>query len=337
VNSAAAGVPEFADVKKAAARLRGLVIETPVLESPELNARLGGRLLIKAECLQRTGSFKFRGAYNRIAAMADEDRQKGVVAFSSGNHAQGVALAAKLLGSPAVIVMPTDAPAIKLGNTESLGAEIVLYDRLKQSREAIAAQISKDRGATLIPPFDDAFVIAGQGTCGMEIARQTATMGVDPDAIVVPASGGGLVAGIALALSESMRRTAIYSAEPAGHDDLARSLRTGKRMANAPGIRSICDALLAPTPGEITFPINLSLLAGGVAVTDDETKAAMRTAFTDLKIVLEPGGAVALAAALTGHVSVRGRVIVVVCSGGNVDPDIFCEAIRSPRMSEAAP
>ena len=321
--------PDFAAVEDAARLIAAHASVTPLLESPLLNARLGGRLLVKAEPLQRTGSFKFRGAYNRIARLDAAERRQGVVAFSSGNHAQGVAAAAQLVGAPAVIVMPSDAPAIKVANTRAYGAEVVTYDRLREDREAIGRRIRDERGATLVPPYDDPHVIAGQGTVGLEIARQAEAAGIAVDAVAACASGGGLVAGIALALARTSPGTAVHVCEPAGFDDHARSLAGGARVANAPGAQSICDALLAATPGEITFSINRRLLQSGIAVSDDDVLRAMGVAFRDLKLVVEPGGAVALAAALTGKLPVAGRTVVVVCSGGNVDPATFARALAT--------
>lgn len=323
-------LPSIADVEAAAGRLAGVVVRTPLLESPELNERLGGRLLIKAECLQRTGSFKLRGAFNRIAQLTKAERRHGVVAFSSGNHAQGVAAAAAQLGTKATIVMPSNAPAVKIANTRASGAKVVLYDRARESREAIAEAIVAKTGATLVPPFDDPDIIAGQGTCGLEIADQAETLGARLDAVVVPASGGGLAAGIGLALAGRSPRTKIFTAEPKSYDDVARSLRSGRRQSNRPAPASLCDALMAPRPGRITFAILRRLKARGVAVSDDEVMAAMRLGFAPFHIVVEPGGAAALAAVLAGRVPLRGKCIAVVCSGGNVDPAIFATALSSP-------
>ncbi len=321
--------PDFDAVADAARLIAPQATVTPLLESPLLNARLGGRLLVKAEPLQRTGSFKFRGAFNRIARLDAAGRRQGVVAFSSGNHAQGVAAAAQLVGAPAVIVMPADAPAIKIANTRAYGAEVVIYDRLREDREAIGRRIRDERGATLVPPYDDPHVIAGQGTVGLEIARQTQAAGIAVDAVAACASGGGLIAGIALAMERLSPSTEIHVCEPAGFDDHARSLAQGARVANAPGAQSICDALLATTPGEITFSVNRRLLSGGVAVDDDAVLQAMGVAFREFKLVVEPGGAVALAAALRGRLPVAGRTVVVVCSGGNVDPAVFARALAA--------
>jgi threonine dehydratase len=316
-------LPAFADVEAAAGRLRGLAVPTPLLESEALNERAGGRVLLKAECLQRTGSFKFRGAYNTISQI-DAD---AVVAYSSGNHAQGVAAAARLLKKAATIVMPADAPAIKIESTRSYGAEVRLYDRARESREAIGAEIAARTGAALIKPYDDARIIAGQGTAGLEIAAQARDRGVEVDVVLIPCGGGGLIAGCTLALMQAFPHIAVYAVEPAGLDDTARSLEAGERQANAPEATSICDALLIPTPGELTFAINRRLLAGGLTVSDHEVRSAMALAFRHLKLVVEPGGAVALAAVLSGKLALDQRTAAVVLSGGNVDPALFAAAI----------
>jgi threonine dehydratase len=284
-------------------------------------------VFLKAETLQRTGSFKFRGAYNRLAAIPPEQRAGGVVAFSSGNHAQGVAAAAQLLGMPCVIVMPRDAPRAKRERTAALGAEIVLYDRAREDREAIANDIASRRGAILVPPYDDALIIAGQGTAGREIVDDLHDLGLTPDIVVVTASGGGLTAGIALAVRARVPDAALYTAEPQGFDDHARSFRSGRREQNAELSGTICDALMARTPGKLTFAINQSLVGAGVVVTDDEVAAAVAFAFAELKLVVEPGGAVALAAVMTGKVNVVGKVAVAILSGGNVDPEVFSRLV----------
>lgn len=319
--------PTFADVEDAARRIGGEAAVTPLLRNSALDARVGGRVWVKAETLQRTGSFKFRGAYNRLSRLSEGERRAGVVAFSSGNHAQGVAEAARIVGCPAVIVMPSDAPAVKLDATRRMGAEIVTYDRFTQSRDAIAEAIAAQRGAVLVPSYDDPHVIAGQGTVGLEIVRQLAAEGEQADQLLCPASGGGLMAGIGLAMSALSPATRLFVVEPAGFDDHALSLAAGERRANAPGARSVCDALLASEPGAITFPINRRRLSGAVSITDDQALAAMRVAFETLKLVLEPGGAVALAALLSGAVECRDRTTVVVASGGNVDPALFASVI----------
>ena len=330
-----ASPPTFADVKAAAGRLAGRAVTTPLLSSPALDERVGGRVLLKAETLQRTGSFKFRGAYNRISQIPEADRPAGVVAYSSGNHAQGVAAAAALLGIPATIVMPSDAPAIKLANTRGYGAEVVLYDRNNEVREEIGAEITDRRGATLVRPYDDPAVIAGQGTCGLEIALQAAELEARLDAVLICCGGGGLSAGCALALTELCPETEIYTVEPKGFDDTARSLAAGSRVANDPAARSICDALLAPTPGELTFAINRRLVNGGLSVSDAEVAAAMTYAFKTLKLVLEPGGAAALAALLSRRLDARGRTVALTLSGANVDPEIYRRILAEENSASA--
>jgi len=315
------------DVTAAAKRLQGLAVRTPLLESPALNERVGGRVLLKAETLQRTGSFKFRGAYNRISQIPEAARAAGVVAFSSGNHAQGVAAAAALLGLPATIIMPKDAPAMKLANTRAYGAEVMPYERNSDYRETLAAEIAEKRGATIVPPYDDADVMAGQGTCGLEIAEQAAALGVQLDALLVCCGGGGLTAGCALAMAERSPSTDVYTVEPKGFDDTRRSLAGGERVSNADGGQSFCDALLSPTPGRLTFAINQSHATGGLAVSDAEVAEAMAFAYRTLKLVVEPGGAVALAAVLAKHLDARGKTVAVVLSGGNVDPQAYAEIL----------
>lgn len=325
--SDATRLPDFDAVRAAAARLAGQARRTPLLAGTPLDEYTGGRVLLKLETLQHMGSFKFRGAYNRLCQLAPAERAAGVVAFSSGNHAQGVAYAARLLGIPATIVMPADAPRVKMANTLALGAEVITYDRLSESREAIAARLARERGAALVPSFDDPDIIAGQGTVGLEIAEQAAESGATLDDVVVCASGGGLVAGTALAIRALSPATRVWTAEPAGHDDHRRSLAAGRREANAPGTRSICDALLAPEPGVLTFEINRQLLAGGLAVSDAEVRAAIAFAARSLKLVVEPGGAVALACVLSGKIETRGRTVAVVLSGGNIDDELLRDVL----------
>jgi threonine dehydratase len=320
-------LPDIDAIRAAAGRIAGQAVLTPLLESPAVNARLGGRLLIKAEPLQRTGSFKFRGAYNTLSQLSPEARRKGVVTWSSGNHAQGVAAAAQVLGIPALIVMPKDAPAIKIANTRGYGAEIVLYDRIKESREDIGTSIAGERGATIVAPYDEPQVIAGQGTCGLEIAAQAKSRDIRLDAVLICCGGGGLTAGCATALAADSPDTKVYAVEPTGFDDTGRSLAAGHRVANAPEAKSFCDALLAPTPGELTFAINRRLLAGAFAVSDREAAQAMAVAFADFKLVVEPGGAVALAAVLSGKYAIKGKTVAVVASGGNVDRETFSQAL----------
>jgi threonine dehydratase len=320
--------PTFIDVQAAGRRLGGITVRTPLLENQRVNAKLGGRLFVKAECLQRTGSFKIRGAYNFLACMSDADRRKGVVGWSSGNHAQGLAEAARLMGVKATIVMPADAPALKVANTRASGAEIVLYDRVKESREEIGLGIAKNTGATVVPPYDHPWILTGQGTAGLELAEQAKALGVTLDAVAAPCSGGGLATGVALGVKGISPSTTVHAVEPAGFDDMARSLAAGRKQRNARLSGSICDALLAPEPGDVTFPLARKLLGSGLVVTDDEVLDAMEVAFREFKLVVEPGGAVALAAALAGKLPVSGSSVAVVCSGGNVDHDTFRRALE---------
>jgi threonine dehydratase len=316
-------LPTAADVDAAAQRIAGVALRTPLLNSPVLDALTGARVFLKAETLQRTGSFKFRGAYNKISSIPTEAKAGGVVAFSSGNHAQGVAAAAGLLGMPAVIVMPADAPVAKRERTAALGAEVVLYDREREDRAAIAADIAARRGATLVPPYDDPLIIAGQGTIGREIAEDLARLGVSPDVVVIGASGGGLAAGTTLALKARMPQAKFYTVEPEGFDDTARSFKSGQRESNARMSGSICDALLSNSPGELTFEINRALIGEGLTASDEEVGRAVAFAFRELKLVVEPGGAIGLAALLAGRPEVKGKVVVGVLSGGNIDADLF--------------
>jgi threonine dehydratase len=316
-------LPTAADIDAAALRLAGVALRTPLVTSPVLDGLAGARVFLKAETLQRTGSFKFRGAYNKLALIPQHQRAGGVVAFSSGNHAQGVAAAAALLGMPAVIVMPSDAPKAKRERTVALGAEVVLYDRMREDREAIARELAAARNAVLVPPYDDAQIIAGQGTAGREIVDDLQALGLSPDVVVVTASGGGLTAGIALAVKARAPLARVYTAEPVDFDDHARSFRSGKREVNAALIGTICDALMARMPGELTFAINQKLVCAGVAASEQEVAAAVAFAFRELKLVVEPGGAVALAALMSGKIDIKGKVAVAVLSGGNVDPELF--------------
>ncbi|MBH0236817.1 threonine ammonia-lyase [Methylobrevis albus] len=319
--------PTFADIEAAAARLSGYATLTPLLPVHDVAVGGGGRLFVKAECLQRTGSFKFRGAFNRLSMIPEAARGPGVVACSSGNHAQGVAAAAEILGMPAVIVMPRDAPAIKIRNTEGYGARVVLYDRRTEDRDVIARAICAETGATFVHPYDDPGVMAGQGTTGLELVRQLADLGRVPDVVLVCASGGGLTAGISLAVERLAPGCAVYTVEPAGFDDHARSLAGGVRVRNAEPDGSICDALMAATPGLITFSVNGPRVAGGLTVSDDEALAAVAFAARRLKLVVEPGGAVALAAALTGKLPLEGKTVVAIVSGGNVDDAMIVRAL----------
>jgi threonine dehydratase len=321
----------LADIEAAAARLKGQAVETPLIESPALNARAGGRVLLKAETLQRVGAFKFRGAYNRLSQLSESQREAGVVAFSSGNHAQGVALAARLLGCPAVIVMPSDAPRVKMEATKAYGVEIRLYDRLTEDREAISAALAAQRGAVIVPAFNDLDIIAGQGTVGLEIARQTQALGASLDIVLAPVGGGGLMAGIATALEALSPASQLWGVEPDLFDDTRRSLAAGSRQSMKPNGRSLCDALESPSPGDLTFPILQRTLAGIVTVSDLEVAEAMRYAFTSLRLVVEPGGVVGLAALLAGKVKLAGRTAAIVLSGGNVDPELFSDILAGRR------
>src|SRR3954451_17301169 len=311
--------PTAADVDAAAKKLAGVAIRTPLVNSPVLDQLLGARVFLKAETLQRTGSFKFRGAYNRISSIAPDQRAGGVVAYSSGNHAQGVAHAAQLANMPAVIVMPSDAPKAKRERTVALGAEVVLYDRNTEDRAAIARELAQKRGAVLVPPFDDPFVIAGQGTAGREICEDLEKLGLKPEVVVVGASGGGLIAGIALAIKARVPGAKFYSAEPEGFDDTARSFKSGKRETNPRMSGTICDALMTNTPGVITWEINRKLVGDGVTASDAEVGRAVAFAFRELKLVVEPGGAIGLVALLAGKLDIKGKVVAAVLSGGNVD------------------
>lgn len=314
---------DASDVYAAAKRLEGHARLTPLLESDFLNDIAGRRVLVKAECLQRSGSFKFRGAWNALSAMDDKTRARGVIAFSSGNHAQGVALSAKLHGVPALIIMPEDAPAAKIFNTRSYGAEVVLYDRHNEDRDEIGARLAQERGLTLVKPFDEPDVIAGQGVCGLEIAAQAKAAGVTEADVLICCGGGGLTSGIALALEAEAPGLRARPAEPENFDDTGRSLLSGRREKNDPAHRSICDAIVTPSPGEITFPLMKRLCGPGLAVADEEARCAMATAWKHLKIVAEPGGAVALAAALFRRDQIEGDSVICVVSGGNVDPAVF--------------
>lgn len=327
-------LPTFSEILAARKRLHALASVTPLIEHPALNARTGGRILLKAETLQRVGAFKFRGAYNKIAQVDRETFPGGVVACSSGNHAQGVAAAATLLGLPSLIVMPSDAPALKIQRTKEFGAEVVLYDRVREDRDAIARRLCAERTAAYVHPFDDRDVIAGQGTAGLELMEQAAAADAVPDAVLVGASGGGVVTGVSIAVKEINPAIEVFSVEPAEFDDFSRSLKSGARERNDKLSGSICDALMAQTPGEITFALARKNLAGGLTVTDDEVRAAVRFAFEELKLVVEPGGAVSLAAILAGKIPARGRVVAALLTGGNVDPELFADIIgASPRAA----
>jgi threonine dehydratase len=316
-----------ADIEIATKRLTGIAVRTPLINAPVLDELIGARVFLKAETLQRTGSFKFRGAYNKVSSIPHDRRAAGVVAYSSGNHAQGVAAAARLLGLRATIVMPSDAPKAKRERTLALGAEVVLYERNSENRAAIAKKIVAERGATLVPPYDDPLIIAGQGTIGTEIVEDLAGLSLKPEIVIVGASGGGLAAGISLGVKVRVPTAKFYAVEPEGFDDTLRSFKSGKREANARMSGTICDALMSNTPGELTFPITRELIGQGTTVNDTEVARAVRYAFNELKLVVEPGGAIGLAALLAGKLAVKGKVVVGVLSGGNVDADLFARLI----------
>lgn len=316
-----------AAIAAAARRIGPFVRETPLLGAPALDAAAGRRVLVKAECLQHTGSFKYRGAKSAVTALMEGVPPKGILAYSSGNHAQGVARAAAEAGLPSVIVMPADAPRLKIEATRAAGAEVVPYDRYTESREAIGERIAAERGLALVRPYDDAQVIAGQASVGIEIARQALAAGIERAEVLVPCSGGGLSAGMAVALAEAAPGFRVRTVEPAGFDDARLSLAAGERRPHPPAPPSICDALMAPMPGELTFPILDRQAGPGLAVTDDECLAAMAWAFRALKICLEPGGAAALAAVLFHGDAIGGDAVIAVGSGGNVDPEIFRRAL----------
>ena len=318
---------DIAMIEAARQRMNGEAIRTPLMSSSFLDEIAGRKVLIKPECLQRTGSFKFRGGWSAVSALEPEVRKRGVIAFSSGNHAQGVALAASLHGVPAVIIMPRDAPKIKIENTKAYGAEVVLYDRANEDRDAIGATLSEERGLTLIRPYDEPLVIAGQGTVGLEIAEQAQEAGIEKAEVLVCCGGGGLTSGVALALEAKAPGLKVRTAEPEHFDDVARSLASGKIERNAALSGSICDAIVTPQPGNITFPILKRLCGAGIAVTEEEALRAMVLAFQRLKIVVEPGGAVALAAALFHGDELETDTIIAVASGGNVDSAIMADAL----------
>ena len=314
-------------IKAAAARLAPVVRRTPMVNSPFLDEMAGRRVLVKAENLQHTGSFKFRGGWSALSGMPEAQRINGVFAYSSGNHAQGVAMAAAKFGVPAVILMPQDSPSLKIANTKALGAEVVTYDRLRDSREEIGARLAAERGLTLVKPYDEPLVIAGQGTVGLEIVEQAMAEGVRNADVLVPCGGGGLTSGISITLEGSGLRA--RTCEPEGFDDTARSLLSGKREVNATQGGSICDAIVTNSPGEITFPIMLKNCGAGLVVSDSEAMKAVALAYQRLKIVLEPGGAVALAAALFHGEEISGDAVIVVATGGNVDTDVFMRCLET--------
>jgi threonine dehydratase len=316
-----------ADILAASEAIKPFAVRTPLLSSPALDAATGARVFLKPEMLQRTGSFKFRGAYNKLSSIPAATRAAGVVGFSSGNHAQGVAAAAQLFKVPATIVMPADSPKTKRERTKGYGADVVLYDRDREDREAIARAICAKNGATLVPPYDDPKVIAGQGTLGREIADDLAALGLTPDLVVVPASGGGLTAGVAIGIKTRFPNATLMTAEPENFDDHARSFAAGHREQHHAQGRTICDALMAQMPGELTFSINQQLVTAGAVASDAEVGEAMKFAFREFKLVVEPGGSVGLAALLAGKLNAKGKTVAIVMSGGNVDAELFSEMI----------
>ena len=319
--------PTIDDIHAAAAQIKPYAFVTPLIESQRLNALLGGRVLLKLETLQRVGAFKFRGAYNKISRLSKQLNPGGVVACSSGNHAQGVADAAALMGLPAVIVMPADAPALKIARTKALGAEVVSYDRETGDRVAISERLCRELGAVMVPPFDDPLIMAGQGTAGLEIVAQAAALGARPELLLAPCSGGGLISGLAIAVRSQHPDCQVMAIEPEGFDDFTRSLASGKSETNSRKAGSICDALLSPEPGVITLAACLAERVTGAAVGEAQVRQAIRYAFEELKLVVEPGGAIALAAVLSRTVELEGRTAVVVLSGGNIEPKLFAEII----------
>lgn len=321
---------DVADIEAAARRLNGVSVRTPLLQSFELDQVTRGKILIKPECLQVTGSFKIRGAYNRLSQLTAQQAKNGVVAWSSGNHAQGVAAAGAMLDINTIIVMPADAPKAKLANTQRLGGEVITYDRYTGDREAIARKIAAERGAAIVPSYDHEHIIAGQGTIGLELAEDAMRLGLPPDQVLIPCGGGGLSSGCSVALKSRLPEVNVYAVEPAEFDDTARSFASGERVRIDDSARSICDALQTPMPGELTFAINRDLLSDVLTVSDDEVRSAMRFAFRNLKLVVEPGGAVALAAVLSGKLDTAGKTTAIVLSGGNVDVDLFAEIQAEP-------
>lgn len=321
-------LPTFQDVTDAAEQLAGQVVQTPLLRSDRLDRELGGQIFIKPECLQRTGSFKFRGAYNRISRLSEAEKARGVIAYSSGNHAQGVAAAASLVGTTAKILMPKDAPAAKVEGVKFWGGEVLFFDRATESREEIGRQIAETEGRILVPPYEDRFIMAGQGTAGLEAVQQMAGRGATPDIVVCCAGGGGLIAGVGLAVKHHHPDAEIWAAEPEDFDDHARSLKSGHRESNTRLTGSVCDAIITPTPGEMTWQLNSHQLSGAAVVSDEDALDAVAYAWRHLKIVVEPGGAVALAAILSGKIDVAGKTVCVLATGGNIDRAMFNRALE---------
>ena len=316
------------DIAIAANALRGVIVRTPLLENADVNERLGGRLLIKAECAQRTGAFKFRGAYNCIRQLTTAERERGAITYSSGNHALGVALAARLLGSSALIVMPSDVPKAKMDAVRSLGCEISTFERDRENSDDVVEQLRAETGRIIVPPSADARVLAGAGTAALELYEQALELNAKLDAVLVPCGGGGLTAATAVAMNALSMWTSVYSVEPTLFDDTRRSLEAGQRIANPVGQRTICDAIMTPIPNTVTFPINQKLLAGGLVASDEEVCLAMRFVYEHYSIVVEPGAAVGIAAVLNGAVDIKGKVAAAFVTGGNVDPSRFCELMN---------
>jgi len=321
------------DVAEAAGALRDIVCRTPLLENADVNAALGGRLLIKAECTQRTGAFKIRGAYNCIRQLSEAERARGAITYSSGNHALGVALAAQLLGSSALIVMPSDVPPAKMAAVRALGAEIATFERDSESSDAVVERLRARTGRIVVPPSADPRVLAGAGTVALEMHEQAQELGAVPDAVLVPCGGGGLTASTAVVMRALSQATSVYAAEPELFDDTRRSLSAGKRIPNPKGRRTICDAIMTPIPNDVTFPINLDLLAGGLVASDEEVRAAMGFAFEHYKIVVEPGAAVGIAAVLSGGIDIKGKTIAVIVTGGNIAPARFYTLLNGETTS----
>ena len=318
----------LAEIRDASTALRGVVLRTPVLENPDVNAMLGGRLLLKAENMQRTGAFKIRGAYHRMLGLTEAERKRGAVTYSSGNHALGLARAAQILGSSAVIVMPSDAPVAKQDAVRAMGARIITYDRDTQDSADVVAQVKAETGRIEVPPSAHPQVLAGAGTVALELLEDA---GVTLDAVIVPCGGGGLTAATAITMAEASEGTQVYAAEPDLFDDTRRSLAAGERLPNPVGRRTICDAIMTPIPGDMTFAINRDLLAGGVTATDEEVRDAMRFAFEHFKVVAEPGAVVGLAAILNGQMPIRGRTIATVLTGGNIDPARYATLLATAK------
>lgn len=323
--------PTLKDVEEAANCLKGVSVETPLLENVEANKQLSGRLLVKPETAQRTGSFKFRGAFNRIKQLSMEEKERGVIAYSSGNHAQAVALAANLVGTRALIVMPSDVSLSKMSCTRKLGAEVITFDRAEATCEEMAEHIRGPRNLVMVPPNEDLRVLAGAGTVALELIHQAKARGVTLDAVLTPCGGGGLTAATALVFEALSPTTKIYGVEPELFDDTRRSLQAGQRVANPKGRATICDAIMTDIPGELTFAINRPRLSGVLAVSDNEVRSAIAFAFEQFKIVIEPGGAVGLAAILSGKIEIAGKSIAVIASGGNVDVEVFCAALKAAK------